>query len=144
MDWLDILMVEDNGGDVVLLDEAFARTGIAHRVHVATDGVEALAYLRRQGPYADAPRPDVIVLDLKMPRKGGREVLAELLPDTDLQAIPVVVLSSSQSELELIKHQVPAEHCIAKPFSFEGYLQIARFIGSLGRPATGQGAGARP
>lgn len=137
---LEILMVEDNGGDVVLMDEAFGRAGISHRISVARDGVEALEFLRRQGKYAQAPRPDVIVLDLKMPRKGGREVLAELLPDPNLREIPVVVLSSSQSELEFVKLQVPEEYCIAKPSSFEGFVQIARVIGARGRPMAGQGA----
>ncbi|MCY2924090.1 MAG: response regulator [Planctomycetota bacterium] len=139
MDRLEILMVEDNGGDVVLLDEAFTRAGIAHRVNVISDGAEAIEFLRRQGPYAQAPRPDVIVLDLKLPRKGGREVLDEILPDPDLGRIPIVVLSSSQTELEVVvkKYRLPEGFCIAKPSTFAGYIGIAKTIGAYGHHVTG-------
>ena len=138
MDRLEILMVEDNGGDVVLLDEGFTRAGIAHRLSVISDGVEAVKFLRRQGPYAQAPRPDVIVLDLKLPRKGGREVLAEILPDPDLGKIPIVVMSSSQAELEVVKkYHLPEGFCIAKPSTFAGYIGIAKTIGAYGHQVTG-------
>ena len=134
MDRLKILMVEDNRGDVVLLDEAFDRSGASHCIHVVCDGVEALEVLRRQGAHAQAPRPDVIVLDLKLPRKGGREVLEDILPDPDLRCIPIVVLSSSESELELIRNlHLPMGLCIAKPSTFAGYVEIAGIIISHGR-----------
>ena len=134
MDRLEILMVEDNGGDVVLLDEAFVRVGIAHHISVTPDGEEALEFLRRRGRHTRAPRPDVIVLDLKLPRKGGQEVLAEILPDPELNKIPIVVLSSSQSELEAVKGRLlPADFCITKPATFDGYVRIAELIGACGR-----------
>ncbi|MCY2926987.1 MAG: response regulator [Planctomycetota bacterium] len=131
---LEILMVEDNRGDVVLLDEAFDRPGASHCIHVVCDGVEALEFLRRQGAHAHAPRPDVIVLDLKLPRKGGREVLEDILPDPDLRCTPIVVLSSSESELELVRDlHLPMGLCIAKPSTFAGYVEIAGIIISHGR-----------
>ncbi len=144
MDRLEILMVEDNAGDVVLLDEGFVQAGVAYHISVATDGVEAIEFLRRQGAYAQAPRPDAIVLDLKLPRKGGREVLAELALAPDLCDIPVVVLSSSQSELEVVRSQHPfGGVCIAKPSTFAGYVEIARTIIALAQPL-GTMAGSPP
>lgn len=137
MNQVQVLMVEDNGGDVVLLDEALTRAGVPHRISVATDGVEAMRFLRKEGPYRGAPRPDLIVLDLKLPRKGGREVLSELKPDPDLRAIPVVVLSSSRSELELVKeYDLPDESRITKPSTFTGYVEVAKAMEAYRRKMT--------
>lgn len=134
MERLEILMVEDNRGDVVLLDEALVHIGASHHTSVASDGVEAVSFLRQEGPYAQAPRPDVIVLDLKLPRMGGREVLEAILPDPNLCDIPVVVLSSSQSELDTLRSGPSAPGlCISKPSTFAGYIDIARTIISRGR-----------
>lgn len=126
---IEVLMVEDNRGDVVLVEEAMAKAGLAHTVTVVPDGVEAMDYLHRRGAYAEAARPDLIVLDLKLPRKSGREVLAEIRPDSALNAIPVVILSSSRSELEVARaHGRPEERCIAKPTTFAGYVDLVKVI----------------
>ena len=122
-------MVEDNRGDVVLVEEALAKAGLGHTVNVVPDGVEAMDYLRRQGKYAGAARPDLIVLDLKLPRKSGREVLDEIRPDPAFNAIPIVILSSSRSELETARlHSRQEERCIAKPTTFAGYVDLVKVI----------------
>jgi two-component system, chemotaxis family, response regulator Rcp1 len=129
MKTMKVLMVEDNRGDVVLVQEAMAKAGITFQVHVVPDGVEAMAYLRRQGRYAGATRPDLIVLDLKLPRKTGQEVLAEIQPDAELNGIPLVVLSSSRSELEIARTRgLPGKSCMAKPSTFDGYVALVRAI----------------
>jgi len=126
---VEVLMVEDNRGDVVLVEEAMAKAGLTHTVTVVPDGVEAMAYLRRRGAYADAARPDLIVLDLKLPRKSGREVLDEIRPDPALNAIPIVILSSSRSELEVARSNGrPEERCIAKPATFADYVDLVKVI----------------
>jgi len=126
---VEVLMVEDNRGDVVLVREAMAAAGFEHCLNVVPDGVEAMAYLHRKGPYAHAARPDLVVLDLKLPRKSGREVLDEIRPDPDLNRIPIVILSSSKSELELARSQYrPEERCIAKPSTFGNYVELVKLI----------------
>lgn len=129
---VEVLLVEDNSGDVILLQEAMEHAGLTHAVNVASDGVEAMKFLRRSGKYAQAPRPDLILLDLKLPRKNGREVLAEILPDPTLGKIPVILLSSSRSELELAKaYELPPECYIVKPGTFEGFIDLVRKIETL-------------
>jgi CheY-like chemotaxis protein len=129
---IEILMVEDNDGDVFLTMEALKSAKIANSVHVMHDGVEALEYLRRQGKYATAPRPDLILLDLNLPGKDGREVLAEIKPDPELRAIPVVVLTSSSAEQDVVKsYDLHANCYIVKPVDFSGLMEVVRSIGSF-------------
>lgn len=124
-----VLMIEDNRGDVVLMQEAMQSAGLFYNLSVAHDGVEALEYLRRQGRYADSARPDLIMLDLKLPRKTGMEVLDEIQLDSTLRDIPIVILSSSRSELSIAKvRRDPPYNCLAKPSTFEGYIELARTI----------------
>jgi two-component system, chemotaxis family, response regulator Rcp1 len=126
---LAILLVEDNPGDVRLTQEAFREGLFEKQLSVAPDGVEAMAYLRRQGPYADARRPDVILLDLNLPRKDGREVLAEIKGDSDLRRIPVVVLSTSRSEEDITRsYDLHANCYVTKPADFDEYVDTVRSI----------------
>jgi len=136
MDPVEVLMVEDNPGDVLLLQEAVASVGLAYRIQVVHDGVEAMEYLRTQGEYGGAVRPDLIVLDLKLPRKNGREVLDEIRQDLVLSGIPLVLLSSSRSELEAARsNRLPAGGCMVKPSTFSGYVALAESIESFRRGA---------
>ena len=122
---IQILMVEDNDGDVFLTLEALKSAKIANEVHVVHDGVEALEFLRREGKYAAAPRPDLILLDLNLPRKDGRQVLADIKPDPELGQIPVVVLTSSAAEQDVVKsYQLHANCYIVKPVDFNGLMEI--------------------
>src|ERR1700733_7255713 len=98
---LEVLLVEDSPGDVRLTQEAFREANTSIHLHVATDGVEAMAFLRREGAHAKAPRPDFILLDLNLPRMDGREVLAEIKQDTSLQTIPTVILTTSEAEADI-------------------------------------------
>jgi len=126
---VDVLMVEDNRGDIVLVQEAVTKVGVPFRIHVVRDGVEALQYLRRQDEYETAPRPAFIVLDLKLPRKGGREVLEELRTDEVLRDIPVILLSSSRSELGIARaNSRPQDRFMTKPSTFSGYLDLVHTI----------------
>jgi two-component system, chemotaxis family, response regulator Rcp1 len=124
-----ILMVEDNDGDVFLTLEAMKAAKVANEVSVVRDGVECLDYLRRQGKYADAPRPDLILLDLNLPRKDGREVLAEIKPDPSLRTIPVVVLTSSSAEQDVVRaYDLNANCYIVKPFDFANLMTVVKSI----------------
>ena len=126
---VEVLMVEDNRGDIVLLEEAMRKAGLSHHVNTVKNGVEAMAYLRRQGEFTGASRPDLIVLDLKLPRKNGREVLEEIRRDPELSDIRLVVLSSSKSELALAMADKPvAPKCMVKPSTFEGYIELVKKI----------------
>jgi two-component system, chemotaxis family, response regulator Rcp1 len=126
---IQILMVEDNDGDVFLTTEALKGAKIVNCLHVARDGVEALAFLRRQGPHADAPRPDLILLDLNLPRMDGRQVLAEIKSDPALRSIPVVVLTSSNAEQDVIRsYDLHANCYIVKPVDFSGLMQVVKNI----------------
>lgn len=126
---IEVLMVEDNRGDVVLVEEAFGKLGLGHHLNVVPDGVEALEYLHHQGKYTAAVLPDLIVLDLKLPRKSGREVIEEMRPDPALCAIPLVILSSSRSELELARRrQLPRQRCLVKPSTFAGYVEMVQTV----------------
>jgi CheY-like chemotaxis protein len=126
---IEILIVEDNRGDIVLLGEAMRKAGLRHRIHTVKDGVEAMEYLRKEGEFSCAARPDLIILDLKLPRKNGREVLDEIRRDSDLCGIRIVVLSSSRSELALAKSDKQAAPCcMVKPSTFDGYIELVRNI----------------
>jgi len=112
----EILLVDDDLGDVQLAREAFEDGHLANQLHVAKDGEQAMAFLRREGPYTTAPRPDLILLDLNMPRMGGREVLAELKSDPSLVAIPVAIVTGTESEGEILKaYNLGVDCYITKP-----------------------------
>jgi two-component system, chemotaxis family, response regulator Rcp1 len=126
---MEILLVEDNPGDVRLTREALSECGVRNHLSVAGDGVEALAYLRRQGTFRDAARPDVILLDLNLPRKDGREVLLEIKQDPTLMSIPVVVLSSSQAEDDIAgAYQLHANCYVTKPMDLDQFVAVVRSI----------------
>jgi chemotaxis family two-component system response regulator Rcp1 len=126
---IDILLVEDNPGDVDLTIEALKDGKVRNRLSVVEDGVEAMAFLRREGKYADAPRPDVILLDLNLPRKDGREVLAEIKADEQLRRIPVVVLTTSSSEQDILKsYDLHANCYVTKPVDLEQFLEVVKAI----------------
>jgi CheY-like chemotaxis protein len=126
---IQILLVEDNPGDVRLTQEALKGAKVANDMHVAKDGVEAMDYLRRRGEHADAPRPDLILLDLNLPRRDGREVLAEIKADPELRSIPVVVLTTSRAEEDILKaYNLNANCYITKPVDFEQFVRVVQSI----------------
>jgi chemotaxis family two-component system response regulator Rcp1 len=126
---IQILLVEDSPSDAAMTIEAMHEGRIVNQVHVATDGEVAMAFLRRQGPYADALRPDLILLDLNLPRMDGREVLREVKGDLNLQAIPVVVLTTSAAEADIVKsYELHANAYVTKPVAFEAFLSAVRGI----------------
>jgi len=126
---IEILLVEDNPGDVRLTEEALKEGKVVNRLNVVQDGVEALAYLRKEGEYASAETPDLILLDLNLPKKDGREVLAEVKEDPDLRMIPVVVLTTSRDEQDILKsYDLHANCYITKPVDFEQFIGVVRAI----------------
>jgi CheY-like chemotaxis protein len=126
---IEILLVEDNPGDVRLTKEALKEGRFANLINVAVDGFEAMAFLRREGKYANASRPDLILLDLNLPKKNGREVLAEIKADSNLKSIPVVVLTSSQAEKDIVAtYNLHANCYITKPVDFEQFICVVRSI----------------
>lgn len=126
---IEILMVEDNPGDVRLTVEALKEGKIRNNFHTVEDGVEAIAFLRRQGQYADVPRPDLILLDLNLPKKNGREVLAEIKEDPELRRIPVVILTVSQAEQDILKSYNLYANCyITKPVDLDQFLEVVKSI----------------
>ena len=126
---MEILLVEDNPGDVRLTREAFKEGSLVNRLSVARDGVEALEFLRREGPFSEAPRPDMILLDLNLPRKDGREVLATIKDDGRLRQIPVVVLTTSRDERDIqATYDLHANCYIAKPVDLEHFLEVVKGI----------------
>jgi two-component system response regulator len=129
----EILLVEDNPGDVRLTREALAESGRAGRLHVVGDGEEALRFLRRQPPFTDAPRPDLILLDLNLPRVDGRQVLAELGDDDGLRHIPVVVLTTSARDEDVAACRASARAFITKPADLDSYIDVVRWIDDLAR-----------
>lgn len=125
----DILLVEDNPGDVRLTIEALRDAKVHNALHVAADGVEAMAFLRREGRYAEAPRPDLVLLDLNLPRKDGREVLAEIKGDPALRRIPVVVLTTSQAEQDVLRsYDLNCNAYIVKPVDLDQFIEVVRSI----------------
>jgi CheY-like chemotaxis protein len=126
---LDILLVEDNPADVRLTQEAFTEGKILNNLMVVKDGVEALDFLRRRGKYAGAVRPDLILLDLNLPRKDGREVLAEIKADPSLMRIPVVVLTTSRAETDVVKsYNLHANCYVVKPVDLEQFVEVIKAI----------------
>lgn len=122
---IEILLVEDSPTDVLLAQEALGAAKIANSLHTVTDGVAAMAFLRREGAYHSAPRPALILLDLNLPKKDGREVLAEIKTDEQLKRIPVVVLTTSKSEADILKAYGLHANCyIVKPVDFEKFAQV--------------------
>jgi len=126
---IEILLVEDNPGDVRLTEEALKEGKVVNRLNVVPDGVEALAYLRKEGEYASAETPDLMLLDLNLPKKDGREVLAEVKEDPELRMIPVVVLTTSRDEQDILKsYDLHANCYITKPVDFEQFISVVRAI----------------
>ena len=126
---VEILLVEDNPGDVELTREALETAKVSSRLHVVDDGVEATDFLFRRGKFADAPEPDIILLDLNLPTKDGREVLSEVKADPDLSKIPIVVLTTSQADEDILRsYQLHANCYITKPVDFNQFLHIIAAI----------------
>lgn len=126
---IEVLLVEDNPGDVRLTEEAFKEGKVRNNLNVVRDGVEAMAYLRKQGDYVKRPRPDLILLDLNLPRQNGREVLAEVKGDSDLKRIPVVVLTTSQDESDILgSYGLHANCFVTKPVDLEHFIKIVNVI----------------
>jgi two-component system, chemotaxis family, response regulator Rcp1 len=126
---IQVLLVEDSPGDVRLTQEAFREAKVRINLHVASDGAEAMAFLGREGKHVDAPRPDLVLLDLNLPKKDGREVLAEIKGNSCLQTIPVVILTTSESEADILKSYMLHANCyITKPVSLEGFLKVVKSI----------------
>jgi CheY-like chemotaxis protein len=126
---IEILLVEDNPGDVRLTVEALRDGKVLNNLNVARDGVEALTFLRREGPHVAAPRPDLILLDLNMPKKDGREVLAEIKSDESLRRIPVVILTTSQAEQDILKsYDLHANCYITKPVDFDQFIAVVQSV----------------
>lgn len=126
---IDILLVEDSAADVRLTREAFKEARIVNNLHVVGDGVEAMAFLRKQGRYTSSPRPDLILLDLNLPKKDGREVLAEIKQDEDLKRIPVIVLTTSSAEQDILHtYNLHANAFITKPVEFKQFLDTMRSL----------------
>jgi chemotaxis family two-component system response regulator Rcp1 len=126
---IEVLLVEDNPGDVRLTREALREAKMSNNLHIAGDGVEALRFLRQEEEHADAPRPDLILLDLNLPKKTGREVLEEVKADPDLRRIPVVVLTTSEAEQDIVRsYELHANAYIKKPVDFGSFIEVVRAI----------------
>ncbi|SDH06813.1 Response regulator receiver domain-containing protein [Lentzea fradiae] len=126
---IDVLLVEDDPGDALMTQEAFEHHKIRNTLHVVKDGVEALEFLRREGQYANAPRPGLILLDLNLPRKDGREVLSEVKADAELRSIPVVVLTTSEAEEDILRsYSLYANAYVTKPVDFDRFIDVVRQI----------------
>jgi len=129
MNEIDVLVVEDDEADALIIQEAFEYYKIKNRLHVVTDGEQALRFLRREPPYADAPRPGLILLDVNLPRRGGLEVLAELKADPALLMLPVVMLTSSRAEEDILRsYSLHANAYVSKPVDFEHFIDAIRQI----------------
>jgi two-component system, chemotaxis family, response regulator Rcp1 len=126
---LQVLLVEDSPGDLRLTQEAFRDVNPFVHLHVANDGVEAMAFLRHEGTYAGAPRPDLILLDLNLPKMDGREVLGCIKEDRELKTIPTVILTSSEAEADVVKsYQLQANCYLSKPMHFEAFHNLVKSI----------------
>jgi len=129
---IEVLLVEDSPGDVRLTREAFKDAKVHINLHVSSDGVEAMAFLGREGKYAKAPRPDLILLDLNLPKKDGREVLEEIKASPALKSIPVVILTTSASGVDIQQSYQSHANCyIAKPVDLDGFLKVVKSIDSF-------------
>jgi CheY-like chemotaxis protein len=128
-DAVDVLLVEDDEGDALIIQEAFEYYKIRNRLHVVTDGEAALRFLRRLEPYTEAPRPGLILLDVNLPRRNGLEVLAELKADPGLLVLPVVMLTSSRAEEDILRsYALHANAYVSKPVDFEHFIEAIRQI----------------
>jgi CheY-like chemotaxis protein len=126
---IEILIVEDNEGDVGLIEEVFEEAKIKNNIHVAEDGEEAVLYLRGKGKFSGSPRPEIIILDLNLPNKDGREILKEIKEDENLKNIPVVVLTTSGAEKDIIRaYELHANAYVTKPIDFDQFINV---IGSI-------------
>ena len=126
---IDILLVEDSPGDILLTQEAFHCAKVRNRLHITRDGADAMDFLRREGAYGQAPRPDLILLDLNLPKKDGRTTLAEIKEDDSLKTIPVVILSSSSANTDILSsYQLRANCYITKPVDLDGYAKVVRSV----------------
>ncbi|MFG1684899.1 response regulator [Nonomuraea sp. NPDC049269] len=145
-DWrpIEVLLVEDDQGDVLLTKEAFDFNKVRNRLHVVNDGEQAMAFLRRENDYHAAPTPDLILLDLNLPRMGGLEVLSEVKADADLRTIPVVILTTSEAEEDILhSYRLHANAYVSKPVDFEQFIRVVRqiddfFVTVVKLPSKGQ------
>ncbi len=129
---VEILLIEDNPGDVRLTIEALKESKIMNNMHVADDGIEALSFLKKEGIYKDKPRPDLIILDLNLPKKDGREVLGEIKSDDSLKQIPIVILTTSEAEEDIIKsYELHANCYITKPVNMEQFIKVVKSVGDF-------------
>lgn len=129
MEAVEILLVEDDPGDVRLTQEALKDSKMRNNLHIVEDGIEALAFLRNEGDYADVPKPDIILLDLNLPRKDGREVLQEIKDDEKLKRIPVVILTTSENDEDILtSYDLHANCYITKPVDMNQFVQIVKTI----------------
>ena len=129
---VEILLVEDNAGDVGLIEEVFEEAKIRNKIHVVEDGEEAMLYLHGEGKFLGSPRPDIILLDLNLPKKDGREVLREIKEDSDLKNIPVVVLTTSNAEKDILRtYDLHANAYITKPLDFNEFMKVVESIESF-------------
>jgi CheY-like chemotaxis protein len=126
---IDVLLVEDDPGDVLMTREAFEDNKVANRLFVVNDGVMAMEFLRKEGEHADVPTPDLVLLDLNLPRMDGREVLAALKEDPELRRIPVVVLTTSEAEEDVLRsYSLHANAYVTKPVDFTRFIEVVRQI----------------
>jgi CheY-like chemotaxis protein len=143
---VDVLLVEDDEGDILMTREAFEFHKIRNELHVVTDGEQALNFLRQTGPYADAPRPGLILLDVNLPRRSGMEVLEELKQDPELAVLPVVMLTTSQAEEDILRsYKLHANAYVTKPVDFDNFISAIRqiddfFLSLVKLPAPGPAA----
>ena len=142
---IEVLLVEDDPGDVLMTREAFEDNKVANTLHVVSDGAEAMEFLRKEGSYAGAPTPDLVLLDLNLPRMDGREVLAEVKADERLRQIPIVVLTTSEAEEDVLRsYALHANAYVTKPVDFERFIEVVRkidefFVGVVRLPGAGAG-----
>jgi CheY-like chemotaxis protein len=126
---IEVLLVEDDPGDVLLTREAFEHNKVSNRLHVVNDGEQAMDFLRGEGAYTDVPRPDLVLLDLNLPRKDGREVLGEMKEDPELRVIPVVILTTSEAEEDIVRsYRLHANAYVSKPVDFDQFIKVVRRI----------------
>ncbi len=127
--FIEILLVEDSPADILLTREAFKNNKLVNEIHVVEDGIQAMDFLYRRGKYASAPRPDMILLDLNLPRKNGREVLSEIKADEDLRSIPIVVLTTSDDDEDILKaYHLNANCYVVKPVGFDNFMKAMQSI----------------
>jgi two-component system response regulator len=141
---IEVLLVEDDPGDVLLTREAFEHNKVSNRLHVVNDGEQAMDFLRGEGAYVGVPRPDLVLLDLNLPRKDGREVLEEVKNDPELRTIPVVILTTSEAEEDILRsYRLHANAYVSKPVDFDQFIRVVRqiddfFVTVVKLPRTGQ------